>query len=241
MNSFAVKGGIGDFLQCLPFMLNHPEYRYLVVSHYDRATEFFSSVGLTVQEMPLGKVKGIEVCPRQLFFTNPFRRQKPIFTNGPVLGIHLGGSDYSISVEKRFGFPPKNLPVSVWNALIKEECNILIFGTVAEFDALVPDWRNSRSKNIKYVVDDDVTVSLSRVAECSTFIGSDSAFKTMSAMLHIKTIVWVGDYKDEFRDEKFIDPYVKAGVMEVFRYRDLNSDWEVREGVRFCREQLCYA
>ena len=206
----AVKGGIGDFLQCLPFMLTHQNYRYLVASHYDRVLKFFAAVGLTVEELSLGRLTGIDTCPRQLFFRkNPFQKQAPIFTNGrPVLGIHLGGSPYSLSVEKRFGFPPKALPVTVLDALISanKRHNIILFGLASELDTLVPNWRETQSEHLKFIADDDVTVSLSRVAECSAFIGSDSAFKTMSAMLHIPTIVWVGDYRDDFRDSTFINP-----------------------------------
>jgi hypothetical protein len=239
--SIAVKGGIGDFLQCLPFMLTHPNNRYLVASHCDNVQEFFVAVGLTVEEVSLGKLTSVDNCPRQRFFRkNPFVKQPPIFTNGrPVLGVHLGGSNYSISVEKRFGFPSKALPITVLNSLIAANKwhNILVFGTASEFDALVPAWREFESEYLKFV-DADVTVSLSRVAECSMFIGSDSAFKTMSAMLHIQTVVWIGDYKDDFRDSKFIDPYVKAGVMTTIRYRDLTSDYEVRTGVQVCQELM---
>jgi ADP-heptose:LPS heptosyltransferase len=238
----AVKGGIGDFLQCLPYMLSSPKHRYLVASHYARVLEFFAAVGLTVEELSLGRLTGINNCPRQTFFLdNPFQEQEPLFTNGhPVLGIHLGGSSYSLSVEKRFGFPPKALPVTVFEALMSANAdhNIILFGAAAELDTLIPAWRESESKRLKFVADDDVTVSLSRVAECSTFIGSDSAFKTMSAMLHIQTIVWIGDYKDDFRDSVFIDPYVKAGIMAVVRYRDLSSEHEVHAGVKLCQKEI---
>lgn len=239
----AVKGGIGDFLQCLPFMLTHPKHnQYLVASHYDRVPEFFAAFGLTVEELSLGRLTGVDNCPRGLFFrNNPLPKPVPIFTNGrPVLGIHLGGSNYSLSVEKRFGFPSKALPITVFNALVSANKghNILLFGSASELDALMPNWRKSKSEHLRFIADDDVTVSLSYVAECTTFIGSDSAFKTMSAMLRIPTIVWIGNYKDDTRDGTFIDPYVKAGVMTAVRYHNLSSDYEVQVGVELCQRMV---
>lgn len=240
MSTFAVKGGIGDFLQCLPFMLKHPKNWYLVASHYERAPEFFAAVGLTIEEMPFSRLGGTSLCPRQLFLNkNPFLEQKLTFNNDrPVLGIHLGGSNYSLSVEKRFGFPPKALPVTVLKAIVSanKQYNILVFGLASEFDDLVPTWRQARSDYLKFIADDDITVSLSRVSECSILIGSDSAFKTMSAMLSIPTIVWVGNYRDDFRDSTFITPYVEAGIMSVIPYWDLNSNDSVYANVKQCQE-----
>ena len=241
MTPIAVKGGIGDFLQCLPSMLAYPDRRYLVASHYDRVPEFFAALGLEVEEISLGRLNNVGNCERRLFFgVNPFPRRDSLFTDGrPVLGVHLGGSTYSLSVEKRFGFPPKALPIAVLDALIaaSPRQNILLFGSSPELDALIPGWRRSKREFLKFVAD-DVTASLSRVAECSNFIGSDSAFKTMSAMLRIPTVVWIGDYRDDFRDSTFINPYVKAGIMSVFRYRDLGDERQVRAGVKFSQEQM---
>jgi hypothetical protein len=237
----AVKGGIGDFLQCLPFMLAHPECRYLVASHHDRVSQFFAAVGLQVDELSLGKLGDVENCPRELFFTkNPFLIRTPIFGyNRPrVVGIHLGGSSYSVSVEKRFGFPSKELPLMILEMLMTtvRGFDFILFGTLKELSHAPSHWH--RLKHLRLVNNDDVTVSLSHVAECCAFIGSDSAFKTMSAMLRIPTIVWVGNYQDIFRDEKFINPYVEAGVMSLFRYSDLSVDDQVRAGVEFSLKRL---
>lgn len=237
--AYAVKGGIGDFLQCLPFMLSHPEHKYLVASHYDDATLFFKRLGIDVHEISLGRLGGVDVCPRQLFFQdNPFHPRPPQFPTSsiPVVGVHIGGSDYSLSVEKRFGFPPKALPQIVLTHFLSADTpyNFLLFGSPRELG----DMDRVNGPRLRLISSDDITVSLSHVAECSILIGSDSAFKTMSAMLRIPTVVWVGDYKDEHRDSRFIDPYVSAGVVSVFRYKDLTREEEVRAGVKFCFDQL---
>lgn len=238
VRSIAVKGGIGDFLQCVPFMLAHPEYRYLVASHNDCIQEFFGALNIEVEELSLGRLKGADACPRSLFFnSNPFPQQTPIFTGTrPVVGVHLGGSSYSLNVERRFGFPLKALPLSVLRELLLNgtQYDFLLFGSVDE----LAEFGVKENHHLKLVNNADISVNLSHVAECSILIGSDSAFKTMSAMLKIPTVVWVGDYRDDFRDVNFINPYVKAGVMTVFRYRNLSFGYEVATGVNFSLEQV---
>lgn len=241
MGTLAVKGGIGDFLQCLPYMMAYPEHEYFVVSHYDRATEFFASVGVRVTEAPLGKVGGVELCPRSMFFDhNPFGRRAPLFNDGrPVVGVHLWASNYSLSIERRFGFPSKTLPPLLLDRfrMAMPEANFILFGSSSEID----EFSGGRPRSdgcLAFVADHDVTVSLTRVEECLALVGSDSAFKTMSAMLCIPTVVWVGDYKDETRDSVFINPYVLAGVMSVFRYKDLGSGPDLTAGASFTLSRL---
>ena len=237
-HSMAIKGGIGDFLQYLPFVLAHPQYKYLVASHLSCPSEFFDSFGIEVEEVSLGRLNGIDICPRSRFFdSNPFPRRPSIFTNSrQVIGVHLGGSSYSVNIEDRFGFPSKTLPLAVFDELVSTiaEYNFLLFGSVRE----LVEFGIEENARVKCVVNKEISVNLSHVAECSAFIGSDSAFKTMSAMLRIPTIVWIGDYKDKFRDENFINPYVKAGVMSVFRYKDLSCDHDIGGGVDFSLDWL---
>lgn len=237
--NFAVKGGIGDFLQCLPFMMAHPEHRYFVVSHYGNATAFFAHLDISVNELPLGAVRGVEDCPRQLFFAgNPFPRPQLIFSGKrPVVGIHLGGSDYSLSTEKRFGFPPKAIPTVLLDLLVErsdDTYDFLVFGSPQELDRL--GWIDN--PRVRMVRSDDITVSLSHVIECTAMIGSDSAFKTMSAMLRIPTIVLMGDYRDDHRDDRFIHPYYMEHVLSYFRYKDLTCEDELDEAVKFCLNRL---
>ena len=44
-----VHGGVGDFLQHLPFMLQHPKENYVVVTHFPRAKSFFENLGINIQ------------------------------------------------------------------------------------------------------------------------------------------------------------------------------------------------
>jgi hypothetical protein len=55
-------------------------------------------------------------------------------------------------------------------------------------------------------------------------------------MNRIPTFVWLGDYRDEPRDQNFIDPYIKDGVMKVFRYKDVEAQFE--RGMAMTKEFL---
>ena len=55
-------------------------------------------------------------------------------------------------------------------------------------------------------------------------------------MNRIPTFVWLGDYIDPPRDEMFIDPYIKDGVMKVFRYKDVDASFD--RGMEMTKEFL---
>jgi Tfp pilus assembly protein PilF/ADP-heptose:LPS heptosyltransferase len=240
-----VRGGIGDFLQCLPFMLAHPERNYVVMSQFSAAEAFFQTFGIeanfgdTISNLDdnatadrlLQHIRAAS-CPRAPFFAGgvalPLKSVTRVFSGKrPVLGIHLGGSEFSVGAQKKLGLVSKVLPVGVVHSFTNSGYDILLFGTrreIAELGIVETD-------HLRFVCDPDATISLAHVAQCQAFVGSDSAFKTMAAMLRIPTVVWIGDYRDDFRDQTFIDPYVKAGVMATYRYTDLTRPEQVAAGI----------
>jgi ADP-heptose:LPS heptosyltransferase len=166
-------------------------------------------------------------CPRAQYFGDfPFDLKKMRFSNGkPTLGIHINGSPYSIATQKKFGMVPKNIPVKVIKELISDAYNIMIFGSHEEVKGMGID----EDDNLKHICYPDIAESLAYVQQCNAVVASDSAIKTMSAMNHIPTFVWLGDYPDGPRDQMFIDPYVNDGVMQVFRYKDVHTQFD--EGI----------
>jgi len=44
-----LHGGVGDFLQHLPFLLKHKDAHYIVVTHFPRAKAFFENLGIHIQ------------------------------------------------------------------------------------------------------------------------------------------------------------------------------------------------
>jgi hypothetical protein len=234
-----LQGGIGDFLQCLPFIdankKNH--IRYCCVTHLKGAKDFFNTIGVepsalfvfkTLEEQnqvlnALPRSEQYVHCPRtQYFDIFPFDNEKPLFTNGkPVVGVHVNGSAFSIDTQKKFGMILKSIPARVIKELKSKDYNLMVFGLEEELNGM----GIKQSDTLKFVCDPNPAKSLAYVGQCAAVIGSDSGIKTMSSMNRIPTFVWMGDYHDEPRDKNFIDPYIKDGVMKVFRYKNVESQF----------------
>jgi len=243
-------GGIGDFLQCLPFIDANKDkpYRYACVSHLKGAKEFWNAVGLELEGLFIFKnmdeqnqilnalpksVKYVH-CPRAQYFPEfPFNLEKPLFTNGkPVVGVHINGSAFAIDTQKRFGMILKSIPAKVIKELKSKEYNLMVFGLEEELRGT----GLRQSETLKFVCHENPAKSLAYVNQCHAVVGSDSGIKTLSSMMKIPTFVWLGDYHDEPRDQMFIDPYIKDGVMKVFRYKDVNAQFE--RGMEMTKEFL---
>lgn len=252
-SSLMICGGVGDFLQHIPYMLNNKSNSFAIVTHFPKAKDFFEKIGLKVDSIytfsdrseekmivaSISKEMNIYRCPRSLFMEqSPFSLEEKLFTSHyPVIGIHAGGSSYAVSKEIKSGNIPKTLPKSYIDGLLKElgklDVNVIFFGMKNEIES----YDLSENKKLKFSCNEDITKSLSVVSQCNAFVGSDSAFKTMSSMLKIPTILLCSSPKNNFRDRMFIDPYMKHHVMYAFKYIDF-SDKELREAVTFTKNTL---
>lgn len=245
MKKILLNGGIGDFLQFIPYLIS-PEAsndEVYVSTHQRDVASLFQSLGLSVKQylyfesideqtivnQKIKAIGDIQEPPRTNYFkTNPFSAKSNVFSNlNKVIGIHVGGSSYSINIQESLDLPAKNIPDDILKYICSLDYNILIFGSKAETTLLgIND-----SENIKVISEDNVYDSLSYVEQCDAFVGSDSAFKTLSVMLKIPTLVWLGDYQDNFRDRTFITPYVSAGIMETYRYTNLSDNRQIKLGL----------
>ena len=103
--------------------------------------------------------------------------------------------------------------------LEKINLNIILFGSQKEIKRLdLTKYRSFKLANKANIID-----NLAKVIECDLFIGSDSAFKTMSSMLKIPTILLLANNKDNYRDRVFVKPYVKDRIMHVIKFDDLSD------------------
>lgn len=234
---FVISGGVGDFLQSLPFVIQNPQESYVISSHHKRCEEFFDYFGIRPKLVILyhdydGWVESnrcidaleVPAVPRVTFFndTHKFPWKPKVFNNEkPVIGLHLGFSEWSVSNDIVHGYIPKKLHVEIFD-IIPKEYNIMVFVTENEYKEFSDKYPENDS--FKYVREPNIVHSLARVSQCDAFIGSDSVFKTMSSMLSIPTIVLHGDYDDIQRDRNFIDPYIDAGCMLVYRFKDFKSE-----------------
>lgn len=238
-SSIIIRGGVGDFLQCVPFILRNKSATYLVRSHFYKSKEFFDSLNINVTQFfifsdlkeeklvdqSIEKYGLIYQSPRDLFFqSSPFKSNEIRWNNRfPTVGIHMAGSSFAVNLEISQGLIPKSLPKSFVHKLLMHlshmDINILFFGTKEEIKLL----ELNEHEKLQFVCDDDIVLNLSHVAQCDAFIGSDSAFKTMSSMLKIPTLVICPDRKDNYRDRMFLNPYVKEKVMSVIKYKTLST------------------
>lgn len=234
---YVISGGIGDFLQCLPhFFLDSNSYnKYVVVTHFKEAKLFFEKIGKAVETIEyytnneelgailraVAKLESVAFCPRtQYFASNPFAKRDSIFNNNlRVIGVHLNGSTYAESANEEAKLPSKNLPLLLIDVLCQYECNIAIFCSQSEIKLM----KIEESQFVKVISRPEIIDSLSEVSICDVFIGCDSAFKTMSSMLKTPTLVWLPSYDDMFRDNIFIDPYVRDGIMSIANFSSLET------------------
>jgi hypothetical protein len=225
-----IHGGVGDFLQHLPFVLKNKSAKYIVATHFLAAKAFFESLGIQVSKyyfynnadeyrairQELRKLSHSYWCPKQVFFdVMPFKvEKKPKLKTDIVIGLQIGSSRLTNSpLSIKFA-------LKLVHALLNMRCSIILFGTKKEIDQL----KLKASKGLFFATDKDITKNLSLVQFCDLLIGGESVFKTMSSMSGIQTLVIHEDNNNRFRDRVFTYPYIREGVMHVYKYKDLENE-----------------
>ena len=225
-----IHGGVGDFLQYLPFLLKHKSAKYIVATHFLAAKSFFETLGIHVSQYyfynnadeyqiirhKLKKLKYSYWCPKHVFFDAvPFKAQERLkLKTNVVIGLQIGSSRLT------------NSPLSIKFALklidilLGIGCSLILFGTKKEIDQL----KLKPKKELFFATDKDITKNLSLVQFCDLLIGGESVFKTMSSMSKIKTLVIHEDNNNRFRDRVFTNPYIQTGVMNVYKYKNLDNE-----------------
>ena len=237
--SIEIHGGIGDFLQHLPFILNNKSARYIVATHFKGAPSFFKSLNIKVDHFYFysNKEEYLEirnlirkhtkayVCPRSLFFkTSPFSNYVTLKNmKRKTIGIHAGAS--SLGSHKAI---PASFTKELLVYLNRENYKIILFGTKKE----LTEFQGFKNKGIMFASDKNVIKNLALVVYCDFFIGSDSVFKTMASMLKKPTIVLHHNIKNNFRDRVFISPYIKEQLMHVYKYSNFNKR-EMKSALQF--------
>lgn len=241
--SIEIRGGIGDFLQHLPFILKNKSAHYIVLTHFKGAPSFFKHLNVHVaqyyyysnkdefaQARNLLKNKKLYICPRALFFkTPPFKLSKIIENKKRrILGVHMGAS-----LIDSYKAIPVSFIEDLINFLIHEDFGIVLFGTKEELSRI----KILRNKKIIFASDKNVINNLSFVENCDLLIGSDSVFKTMASMLKKPTVVLHPNTINNFRDRVFIDPYVKEQLMHVYKYTNFNKR-EIQSALQFISKAI---
>ncbi|MBU3575927.1 tetratricopeptide repeat protein [Polynucleobacter sp. UK-Mo-2m-Kol15] len=239
VGTLVITGGIGDILLCLPFLLQNKDLhlKINVLTHFKGAKRIFDSLSIPVNKIAYysNDAERLKLqpeiigprefypCPKRWFLDiNPFDSKIISLDSArPTIGVQLGGSAISIDMQSKIGLPKKSLPVSLLqNILSINAFNVILFGSKEEIES----YGLLENKHLHHASYQNIDESLSLVSLCDCFVGSDSAIKSITAMLQIPTFVWMGDYQDPYRDTNFIDPFAKKNVFEIFRYRDITQD-----------------
>jgi hypothetical protein len=235
-----IHGGVGDFLQFLPFILKNKSANYIVVSHFMDAKNFFKFFGVKISkyyfynnreehqaiQLKLKMNHSSYWCPRHIFFDNfPIDlKDKPPLESDLIVGFQIGSSRLTNKpLDKKFA-------LHLIDKLLQLQCKVILFGTQAELAQL----EYQPHPYVFLACDKDIIKNLSLVRFCDLLIGGESVFKTMSSMFSIPTLVLHEDNSNRFRDRTFINPYVKKGVMYVYKYKNLSK--EFLSAIQFAEE-----
>ena len=225
-----IHGGVGDFLQHLPFILNNKSAKYIVATHFLDAKDFFETLGIEVSKyyfynnpdehrairIELKKIQYSYWCPKNVFFNQiPFStKDRPKLKTDVIIGLQIGSSRLTNSpLTVKFA-------LKLLDILFKMGCSVILFGTKKEIDQL----KLKPRKELFLANDKDITKNLALVQFCNLLIGGESVFKTMSSMSKIKTLVIHEDNNNRFRDRVFTNPYIQAGAMNVYKYKNLDRE-----------------
>jgi ADP-heptose:LPS heptosyltransferase len=225
-----IHGGVGDFLQHLPFILKNKSARYIIATHFKGAPAFYKFLNIKVEQFYfysrkeeyqeirdlLKKNEHSYICPRAVFFrVSPFGNFTSLKNKKrKTVGIHAGASALASNKAIPVGFT-KNL-ISYLN---KKGYKVILFGTKKELSEI----QSLKTKDIVFASDKNIIKNLALVSNCDILIGSDSVFKTMASMIRKPTIVLHQNIRNNFRDRVFITPYVKEQLMYVYKYTNFNK------------------
>ena len=237
-----IHGGVGDFLQFLPFILKNKAANYIVITHFMDAKNFFKFFGVKISKYYFynnrEEHQAIEVnlkkndlscwCPRHIFFDKfPINvKDKPPFKNGLIIGFQIGSSRLTNKpLDIKFA-------INLIDNLLKLKYKVILFGTQAELAQLA----YKSHHHVFLACDKDIIKNLSLVRFCDLLIGGESVFKTMSSMSRIPTLVLHEDNNNRYRDRTLINPYVQKGIMHVYKSQNLLK--EILPAIKFIEKTI---
>jgi hypothetical protein len=247
---YYLRGGVGDFLQCLPYMMANPDKEYLIHTHFRKAKEFIegfgvlnckyyyfdnieehdSTVDVMLEENGENTTKNISPCPRYFYSKIQFFEKYTSEALNILKGIeNKNGSKPLIGIHP-FGSSFANTTYSSFNLPQKNIPSEILQEVIKpEFNYIIFGTEKElqgldlpKFDNVFYT-NHSIETCLSLVTRCSKFIGSDSCFKTMSSMNMIPTLCLVGSFDDQIRDFFFINQYQSDSILVPIKVSDYQS------------------
>jgi len=229
-----VCGGLGDMLLSLESAIQDRVID--IFSHFQNAPAFYQPLGVTINRCEyfssleeLGSLdRQGDPLPRTRYpkFNLPKAPIDPP-SGKPIIGIHIEGSKFSNNAARSGGKPIKDMSPcfldNLVDALNSKWAFPYVFCSPAKYAEVSRIFREKYQHPFKVIAFEDIWASLACVGHCRCVLATDSAIKTMAAILWIPSVVLVADYPDSFRDEIFLSPYVKDGLMRIVKYRDMDA------------------
>lgn len=247
-----IAGGIGDFLQYVPFVIKEKDKNFLIHTHFQNAKAFFEYLEVknceflffsNLNEFESQKQKlsyNYDLKPSERSFIYNFPLNNTLLESNEeiknsfkedkkIIGIHPFGSEFANNVAKKINVSLKKINTETIYDLIDDKFNYLIFGTRQELE----DNKFYETENVKFICFSDVMQSLAAIKICNLVIATDSCFKNMACINGIKTFCILGDYKDEFRDKYFIEVYQIAGILETLKINKETNEENIKEYIKY--------
>jgi ADP-heptose:LPS heptosyltransferase len=134
-----------------------------------------------------------------------------------VIGLHPIGSELSRNYDMSAVRPQKLMTQEfiskVTAELVDDNTEVVLFCVNNEISMF-------EDCGVRIIAAPNIWDCIACVSKCDLVIAVDSAIKTVSAALHIPTIVLLGDYPDPQRDNKFILPYKEITPIR-FKFIDM--------------------
>ena len=215
-------------------------YYYTDNSHL---VDQYSSVLRELEANPyhLGDAREFGLGPFPLIETPMSNRQEALRICPPkqcrLIGVHPFGSEFSNEwIENKLKHAGKNLDLEWVTDVIMElyredeATRFVLFGAGQDENEYIMELverLDMRGINIIEHVYTCVSVpimtALFLASVCDVVLASDSAIKAYVAAKEGKCVVLVGDYVDDVRDVKFLDPYTSHGNMKVVKYSEFDD------------------
>jgi hypothetical protein len=245
-NFYIIKGGIGDILQHLPFMLENKNLKFFILTYFSDAQAFLHNLGVynckfiyyfnkyeyRKYTRLLNLKKNVYSCPRDIFFSKlPFEgiEERFVDVKRRTIGLHFNSSQMGLIKTI-----PKALQEKLIKMLIINDFNVIVFSSHKEYLAM----DKIKSICVKYSHAINLEKNLAKVIHCDFFIGSDSAFKTMSTMLKIPTLVIIpNDEVSSFGHRMFFQPYLITKILTICRLKK-NTTEEINKTLSFVQKKL---
>jgi len=205
-----LRGGLGDVL--LKVGNIKPDEFYIVFSHLKQTADLVSVYTTNFKYINMAKPAGdvpnpvasMVYPPMLIPYESTQKAYNSLSKNKKIIGIHPIGSKMSRDFDINKKRPQKIMSAEFIKTIVatfkNNNTEILLFCAPNEVD-LFKDF------DVRVIAEPYIWDCIAYVSFCDLVIATDSAIKTFSAVLHIPTIVVMGDYEDKIRDETFINPY----------------------------------